>query len=96
MPTKSSSANDIKIKAQKKGNVILGKTNPAKVSPGKIKLTILKSLTITITRKRTVALTTHLKAPKVIKLMGIKSKLRSGLISRFKIVKKIAAQIRTR
>ena len=48
------------------------------LSPEKLKVTILKSLTINVTRNKTTADDTHLKRPKVTRFKGKSSKFITG------------------
>jgi hypothetical protein len=86
--------NDTKTRAQKKERLIWGITKPAKERPSKVKPVILNSEIRIGTMKSTSTFTTHLKAPKVIKFIGVKSKLRTGFTIKFRRVRLKAAQKR--
>jgi hypothetical protein len=87
--------NDTKTSDQKKVNFIWGITKPAKVKPPKVKPETLNSEIMMETIKRTITLITHLKAPRVIKFMGVSRRLRTGLTIMFSKVKLRAVQKRT-
>ncbi len=86
--------NDTKTSDQKKVKRILGIVKPEKVRPGKTKLEMLKPVTKTVTKYKTMTLIIQRKAPSVSRLIGIKSRLRTGLINKLKMVSKTDAQKR--
>ncbi len=92
MPLITSTMNDTKTSDQKKDKWNEGMTKPDKDSPLKLKPTILNPGTKIVTKKKTMTLITHLKAPSVNKLTGVINKFKRGFISRLNKVRQRAAQ----